>query len=110
MASFNNNSNQSNPFEDSSESGLGQSRYEYSNTQAEQQGHLHQNRDLIDLQQNQSQTNATTFSNSTSSPTLHQQQQQQQQQPEVLATPAYIHHQQQQLKRGDSSFAIDEGK
>jgi phospholipid-transporting ATPase len=102
VASYNNNSNQSNPFEDSSESGLGQSRYEYSNTQPEQQGHSHQNRDLIDLQQNQPQTN--TFSNSTSSSTL--------QQPDVLATPAYIHQgsHQQQLKRGDSSFAIDEGK
>lgn len=100
MASFNSNNNQSNPFEDSSESGLGQSRSEFSNTQPEQQGHPRQNRDLIDLQQNQPL--AHTFSNSTSH----------QQQSDILATPAYIHQgaHQQQLKRGDSSFAIDEGK
>lgn len=95
-----------NPFEDSSESGYGQSRYDYS-TQHHQQPHQVQNQDLIDLQQNRSfhsqqqtttTTTTTSFSNSTSSSTLNPQQ------------PAYTHQGQQQIKRNDSSFAVDEGK
>lgn len=94
--------NNDNPFEDSSESGFSQSRYEYS-TQQQQHSHQVQNQDLIDLQQNRSipshqPVENTTFSNSTSSSTLNPQQ------------PAYTHQgQQQQIKRNDSSFAIDEG-
>lgn len=84
-----NNNNTQNPFDDSSESGLGQSRYDYSPS------HQAPTQDLIDLQQNRSvQSQHQTFSNSTSSSTLNPQQ------------PAYTH----QVKRNDSSFAIDEGK
>lgn len=109
MASYNNNSNNlnDNPFEDSSESGYTQSRFDYS-TQQHQQPHQVQNQDLIDLQQNRSfqsqqqttttTTTTTSFSNSTSSSTLNPQQ------------PAYTHQGQQQIKRNDSSFAVDEGK
>ncbi|KAG2230112.1 hypothetical protein INT48_002466, partial [Thamnidium elegans] len=83
-----NNNNTQNPFEDSSESGLSQSRYDYSPS------HQAPTQDLIDLQQNRSvQSQHQTFSNSTSSSTLNPQQ------------PAYTH----QVKRNDSSFAIDEG-
>lgn len=90
MAS-NNNSNTQNPFEDSSESGLSQSRNEQSTPSHHEQG-----RDLIDLQQNRAiQSQHQTFSTSTSTSTLNPQQ------------PAYTH---QQIKRNDSSFAIDEGK
>lgn len=97
MASYNNNSNNNpnqNPFEDSSESGLSSSRFDYSTQQHQQ--------DLINLQQNQ-QNQHQAFSNSTSSSTL--------QQPSELTAPAYIHQgPNQQIKRGDSSFALDEGK
>lgn len=105
MSSYNHNNSSNpnqNPFEDSSESGLSSSRFDYNaqyqQQQPQQQQQAHQQRDLIDLQQNQHQA----FSNSTSSSTL-------QQQPE-LTTPAYIHQgSHQQIKRGDSSFALDEG-
>lgn len=99
VSSYNHNNSSNpnqNPFEDSSESGLNSSRFDY-NAQYQQQQQHHQ-QDLIDLQQNQHQA----FSNSTSSSTLQQQSE--------LTTPAYIHQgSHQQIKRGDSSFALDEG-
>lgn len=90
MAS-NNNSSTQNPFEDSSESGLSQSRYEQSTP-----SHQEQPRDLVDLQQNLViQSQQQTFSTATSTSTINPQQ------------PAYTH---QQIKKNDSSFAVDEGK
>lgn len=83
MASYNNKPEQ-NPFEDSSELGSAPTH--------------HPNRDLIDLQDNKP---APPFSASTSSSSTLQQQE--------LPAPAYIQ-QQSHLKRGDSSFALDEGK